>query len=252
VTPDRIDAGIQLALAGYEDCWDDVARCTFNYLDQAQFRDNSWLPVDPLRRDDFYTNCVHIRERLVGAYVGWGAPNDLVEPDARVPNSVQNCCGPHGAFAAHQAWHHAVRRTGEGVFVNLLISRDSPWCSAISQHPAGDLVRIRMKCDGPLFVRTSGNTTSTRNGKPCESVTDGGYVRIDVREDDVVDLAIPQSECETAEVLNGRTYRFRWKGDFVTSVDPAGTIAPIYQRKLEAKEFPAEPAWPPLVEEIEW
>ena len=257
VTADRIDAGIQLALAGHDECFDDVARCVFNYLDQAQFRDNTWMPVDPSRRDDFYTNSVNIRERLIGAYVGWGAPNDLVEPEARVPNSVQNCCGPHGAFAVHQAWHHAVRKTDEGVFVDLLVSRDTPWCSVISRHPVSDILSVRMKCDGPLFVRLPASATpetlhATRDGARIDAVVTGRRVRFDLRQGDEIALASPQLNRTSSEVLNDRTYRFHWKGEFVTDVEPEGTIAPIYQRKLGPVESPAEPAWPPMITEIEW
>lgn len=253
---DRIDAGIQLALAGFPEYWNDVQRCVFNYLSEAQFKDTSWLPVDPRRRDDFYRSFHNIRERLVGAYVGWGAPNDLVEPDARVPGSVQNCCGPHGAFGAYQAWHHAVQRNDDGVYVNLLLSRDSPWCSVVSGQPASDVIEVTMKCDGPLYVRIPDWAGPDAlevhvNGEPARAVTDGCYVRMEAASGDVVELSIPQPETEIVEVLSGREYRTTWKGDFVTGIEPRGTVAPLFERNLRTAGT-GKPDWPPLIDEIEW
>ena len=257
---DRIDAGIQLALAGFTQYWDDVQRCVLNYLAEAQFADNAWMPVDTSRIDDYYRSYYHIRERLIGAYVGWGAPNDLVEPEARVPNSVQNCCGPHGAFAVYQAWHHAVRRDDRGVHVNLAISRDSRWCTVISRHPASDLLEIVMKTDGPLHVRLpdwadAGKTDVRVNGTEAAFARGvGTFIRIATKTGDRVEVRYPQRNVRKTEVLNGRPYKTTWQGDYVVDIDPAGTVAPLFRRlPLQTDAIDTgQIQWPSSMDEIDW
>jgi hypothetical protein len=255
---DRMDAGIQLALAGFPEYWDDVQRCALNYLSEAQFRDNSWMPVDPEHIDDYYTSSYDIRNRLVGSYVGWGAPNDLVESQSRLERSVQNCCGPHGAFGAYQAWHYAVKKTTDGVAVNLHVSRDSKYCTVINYQPASNKITVKMKIDGILSMRlpdwadTAAVAVSVNN-QPCDFSTDGCHAKVPAIAGDSVAFSYPQREMDTVDVCSNREYRVSWKGDFVTAIDPPGTVAPLFQRDLSADEGLVEDGdWPPLMPEVEW
>jgi hypothetical protein len=230
-----------------------------NYLYEAQFKDNSWLPVDESRADTFFRSYYHARERMIGAYVGWGGVNDLVHPEARVPRAVQNCCGPHGAFAIHQVWRHAIQGSAQGVYLNLPISRDSLWCTVVSHLPVEGRLQVTMKRPGPLFERRpdwlpSGQMKASVNGAVRTFTPSGCYNRVEVAGGDQVEITHPLRETETAETINGVSYRLKWQGDFVLGIDPPGKVAPLFTRRPADMVNPlqAKPEWPALIADLEW
>jgi hypothetical protein len=63
-----------------------------------------------------------------------------------------------------------------------------------------------------------------------------------------VEVTFPLLEYETVETAKGATYRVRWRGSSVASIDPPGTKVPLYagrRRLLEGAAAPlARPRYP--------
>ncbi len=256
---DRIDTDIQLALAGYPEYWNDAQRCAFNYLKEAQLTDTSWMPLTATTQEDFWISTYRIRERSLGAYVGWGAPHDLVDTNSRAPGRIQNCCGPHGAFAVYQLWHYTVQKNSDGVFVNLALSRDTPWCSVLTHAPVHGKMEISMKINAPLHVRLPdwvdpSKVSVTVDGKPQTFAMTGAFVKTSGYAGRTVVVEYPMRHEKRSEKIAGKTYTTSWVDDYVMNIEPSGVVAPLYQRDIKtiAKTYDRSPVWPQAIGEMEW
>jgi hypothetical protein len=256
---DRIDTDIQLALAGFPEYWNDAQRCACNYLKEAQLTDTSWMPLAENPREDFWISTYRIRERSLGAYVGWGAPNDLVDAHARAPGRVQNCCGPHGAFGCYQLWHYAVQKTADGVTVNLAVSRDTAWCSVLTHAPVQGKIEIAMKVDAPLCIRIPdwldpGQVTVAEAGSARDFTVANGFIKTVGTAGRTLTIEYPLRHERRSETMAGRLYTTSWVDDYVLAMEPEGTVAPLFRRDLKAiaASYARKPVWPSAINEIEW
>ncbi len=257
---DRIDVGIQLGLAGYRSYWNDVQRCAVNYLVEAQLKDASWMPVAQGIPDDYYQSTYRIPERALGAYVGWGAPNDFVDNEGRSTGRIQNCCGAHGVFGCYQLWNHAVQKDDKGLHVNLHISCDTPWCSVVTHAPVHGKLTIQMKEDFPLRVRVpdwvqgSDISVSSATGDARDFQLEGDEIVTSGKANESVVIEYPMRETKLSEIIGGQKYVSSWVDDYVVSIEPRGETAPLFERDLKeiANSFTKETVWPPRVKPIEW
>ncbi|HLA40875.1 MAG TPA: beta-L-arabinofuranosidase domain-containing protein, partial [Candidatus Glassbacteria bacterium] len=101
---DMLQCSLLLAENGYPQYWDLAERYVRNYFTEAQILDTGWLQGEGQHQDDILSSFSDVAERVRGCFVGWGAPNDLVDVRARVKNAIQNCCGPHGAWGIFLVW----------------------------------------------------------------------------------------------------------------------------------------------------
>jgi len=257
---DRIDTGIQLALAGFPSYWNDVQRCALNYLVEAQLRDVSWMPLARGLQESFYLSAYHVPDRSLGAYVGWGAPNDFVDVNSRAPGRIQNCCGAHGVFACHQLWRHAVQKTESGIDVHLNISCNTPWCSVLTHAPIQGCLEVFLKINALLRVRlpdwvdrTQIHAVLSGQGDQAFDVQ-GEYIVLSGLAGTTVTITYPMRRESRKETIGGQCYDVLWVDDYVTSIDPGGKILPLFQRDLGAvkETYDREVAWPARIDAIEW
>jgi len=264
---DMIQSALLLAQSGYPKYWDLIDRYVRNYFTEAQILDTGWMRSSVQREDNIASSFRDVPQRVRGCFVGWGAPNDLVDEKARVKNAIQNCCGPHGAWGLFLVWHRIITRDDSGIRVNLLLNKQSPWCRIDSYIPFSGRVEVAMYTDSPLFVRVPGHVDKSEvrckvDGKKVGVKWDGAYVRFPgLKARQVAAVEFPLRHRFSKEVLNSVQYTVEWKGNTVLSIDPPGRIAPLFQREhFRAPEAPMktepDPVFRPEIDralgEIDW
>jgi hypothetical protein len=234
---DLINCCVCLARSGYPEYWNLVERYTRNYLEEAQLKNTDWMPHSARRPDTVKEAYTDVSERIKGAYVGWGDPNDFVNPSARNPHAVQNCCGPQSAWAVSLVWHSIVTKTPRGVFVNLMLNKRTPWCEVLSFHPYVGRVEIEMYTGSPLSVLVPdwADRSAVKvqvNGASSPVSWDGPYLNVGRRrQGDRVVIEYPLRVTTMTDTVKGKgVFHTKWKGNTVVAIDPPGKIAPLFQR----------------------
>ncbi|HKG25944.1 MAG TPA: hypothetical protein VKB09_09870, partial [Thermomicrobiales bacterium] len=246
---DLIEIAIALTEAGLGDYWDDIDRYARNQLLEQQLRDVPLLApngADP-------TVAAIIR----GAFDSAALPNSLIGDRHGL---VEGCCTPAGARACMLVWDRIVTRDEEGVHVNLLFSRDTPWARLISSEPYKGELRLEVRQAAPFFLRLpawidQNRVRLTVNGKERPAAWRGqSLVLGDARPGQTFVVTYPQSDREITDTIAGSDYVTQWKGSTVTHITPTGGRYPIYQRAaLESAEPPMierEPVVRPVV--VSW
>jgi len=237
---DMIQCSLLLAQAGYPKYWDLAERYVRNYFTEAQVLDTDWMRSNVGREDNICSSYRDVPRRVRGCFIGWGAPNDLVDPKARVPRAIQNCCGPHGAWGLFLVWHRIVTEDSAGIRVNLSLNKESPWCRVESSLPYNGRVDILMHVTRPLLVRVSRRVDrkevrclvdNKSLGTMWEGDGDLDYVSFpEIKEGQVATVLYPLAHEFRREVVDGVEYKVEWKGETLVSIDPPGKIAPLFQR----------------------
>ncbi|MBW7998161.1 MAG: hypothetical protein FVQ81_16645 [Candidatus Glassbacteria bacterium] len=256
---DMIQCALLLADAGYSRYWDLVERYVRNYFVEAQLMDSAWLDAPGVREDNVQSSWTDVAERVRGCFVGWGAPNDWVNTSGRLRNAIQNCCGPHGAWAIFLVWRRLVQTDSTGVRVNMALNTEHPMCRVASYLPYEGRVDVVMYRGGPLKIRIpdgvdNSEVSCTVNGNRAGVDWDGDYLSLAGTAGlDTVSVSWPQKYTTTTEELDGTTYRVEWKGRTVVGIDPPGTVRPLFQRDhFRADTAPMktefDPAWRDVID----
>ncbi len=247
---DAIDVAIQLAKCGYPEYWDIAERFFKNYFYEAQLKDTSWIEVSENKQETTmqYSN-VNVPERIKGAFVGWGAPNDFVDPTARRYRALQNCCAPHGVFGEYMVWNNIITfeenniSTGEaGVFINMHLNRDTKYAKVKSYAPYEGLLEVNMHKSNRLFIRIPEGVNQEQisveiNGEISEFKYVHPFIDLgQLGEETVVLVKYPLIEKSEFEVINGQNYLLTWKGNYVVNISPSGDVAPLFKRSEMKKD----------------
>jgi hypothetical protein len=234
---DLIEIAITLTEAGLGDYWDDVDRYARNQLLEQQLRDVSRVTpnADP-------ATAAIIR----GAFDSAALANSLIGDRHGL---VEGCCTPAGARACLQVWDRIATRDAEGVHINLLFSRDTPWARLISSEPYKGEFRIEVRQAGNFFVRlpdwiNEDKVLLSIDGGAPEPLSYAAQDPIleDARPGQVLVLTYPRSDREITDTIAGTEYVTQWKGGTVTRITPTGGRYPTYQRST------LESADPPMIE----
>jgi hypothetical protein len=235
---DLIEIAITLTEAGLGDYWDDVDRYARNQLLEQQLRDVSL--VAPNGADP--TVAAIIR----GAFDSAAYPNSLIGDRHGL---VEGCCTPAGARTCMLVWDRILTRDVEGVHINLLFSRDTPWARLISSEPYKGEFRIEVRQSVSFFLRLPSwidedqAFLSVDGGEPQPmSYPALDPILEDARPGQVLVITYPQTNREITDTIAGSDYVTHWKGGTVTCITPAGGRYPIYERAA------FESIEPPLVE----
>ncbi len=288
---DMIDLAIMLAEAGRDECWDHAEAYGRNHLVESQFVDMEWMKRTPRfsqekihamfeNMDKRQYTRENVPEMLRGGFSGRSAPNDIVDPRLRHWRFggawMMTCCNAHGTHGLYLLWHHAVRQREEGIFVNLLFDRATLWADVRSGLPFEGKVVVTVHNACTLHIRIPAwapreEVRVDSAGK--EWAWRGNYIKIpNLSQNDAVTVSFPLPEREeTVHVAGlGRTkawdaspsaweyledtYKIRWRGNTVVSIDPPGSAGPLYQRTvLKSQEEPSAPRAPHApVQEIDW
>jgi len=240
-TADFIDTAIRLALAGFPQYWNHAERYVRNYLQEAQLKDTSWMKPG-VKKKRSHRKFVYgdIPDMVKGCYVGWGAPNDFVNPHARKSGlyALQHCCGPHGAMANFLVWHHIITKNNKGLSVNFAISRDSKWATVDSYQPYQGRVNVTMKVDDNLQIRVPDWVQKNKVKLNIDGVAKKAVIGKDnfvkvgkVKAGAKVSVQYPLRKMKLTEKFCGWKFTTEWRGDTVISIDPPGKRAPFFKRK---------------------
>ncbi|MDP7023779.1 MAG: hypothetical protein QGH42_06000 [Kiritimatiellia bacterium] len=248
-TIDLVRTGVELAKAGFPESWDVVERFVRNYMTQAQIQHevapfetadlelNDHMRAGPDSEPGILRDSREVRRRCVGALVGWGAPNDVLDPQGRLAMCIQNCCGSHLPMGLLDVWENAVCRDGDEVRINLLIEHDGPDCVVNDLQPQEGRLDVHMKQRGALRVRipdwvrdeTLRIELDGRDIPVQFEARPSRYVCVEeVPEGAVVKIHYPLRWQTVTERLGGTLYTTSWKGDTVTQIDPPGRFIPIF------------------------
>jgi Beta-L-arabinofuranosidase, GH127 len=267
---DMVSVGTALARAGYDEYWGVVERYVRNHLAQSQLLDVSWVDqADGSPSDEVgWTSTDRAGDRVLGAFAGYGAPNDYVAdfPLGRGHTSdVQACCVGSGIRGLFTAWNHIVTGDERQLAVNLLLSRGGtlldvtshlPYTGRVDLTAHADVAEIRVRIPewagyaGVRVARQGPDGHPTDPDAPAWSPDDRVALR-DVRAGETVSVTFPMVQAETDEVAAGNHYRTGWRGDDVVTIDPPGRYRPMYP----ARDLPASAptrSWRYWVPKEEW
>ncbi len=255
---DLIGIGTTLARAGHTEYWTVVERFLRNHLTASQLADTAWVRSAPDRSLDTPGWVTHHRvgERVLGAFAGYGAPNDYVSDvvlGRGHTSDVQACCVGSGVRGLFTGWNAVVTGDERLVRVNLLLNRGSAFVDVLSHLPYEGRVDLDVRADcrelrlrtppwaGYAHVAVARHPVSgpavTASGRDPGLWAPDGYLRLDrPRAGERITVTFPLVEDITEETAAGRVFRTRWRGDDVTGIEPEGRSRPMYSpRTLEPK-----------------
>ena len=231
---------VLLAKAGYEEYWGDVERITRNQLVESQLTEaavqrgirNGWVKVSTVKEDTAQTSYQDVAHRAVGGFASRAQPNDYT------PLKIEGCCDAMGSRALYIVWDNIVRKTAEGVYVNLLLSRDSPWVEVVSYHPYEGKVEVNVHEAPTLFIRVPewAQVIQVHVDDQPRTVEWAGlrsrYIRVQgLQPNQRVTVTHTMMRKRETQVVAGREYLIDWKGDTITRMWPEGGNYPLYQRE---------------------
>ena len=201
---DMIALAIKLTEGGVGDYWDDVDGYIRNQMVEQQLTDpDELLKVYQLSCAEGTTisnpDAEAIIKKTLGIFVDDADLGQIPETQ-----SIQ-CCTGNGTQGLYYAWESIVRQSGkDGIEVNLLLNRASPWMDIDSYLPFEGKVVLRNKTAGCLLLRIPGwvdrkMVKCSVNGKEQELLWIANYIRLDgIGPKDEIVFTFPVNE-ETAE-----------------------------------------------------
>ncbi|TCO18576.1 hypothetical protein EV652_115120 [Kribbella steppae] len=246
---DLIGLGTTLAGSGLTSYWSVVERFVRNHLAASQLRDVSWVESAPDRSGDEvgWRTYVDVGERVLGAFCGYGAPNDYVSD---VPlgrghtNDVQACCVGSGVRGLFWAWNSIVTGDNALTRINLLLTRAHRTVDVLSHLPVEGKVellinepveelRVRVPEWAGYARLTLARGDEVRTGAERIWAPDG-YLSIPKPQlGERIVVTFPMVEQTTTELAAGNEFRTTWRGDDVIAIDPPGRSRPMYGDRPE-------------------
>jgi hypothetical protein len=239
---DMIEIALKLSQAGVGDYWDDVERFARNQLLENQFRDVDRV-VPPEGRAQSQTPVAAI---LYGSFESTAAPNSLLRGPQ---SSIEGCCVGAGGRACFLVWDQVIVERPEGVFVNLLFSRNSPWARLTSFEPYRGEFQLQVQQPRRFYARVPGwaqrdGLRVLLDGVPQATTVKDGYLDLgEGQPGQTFVIGYPQERAHEHITIAGKPYDVRWKGGTVTAIEPAGTRYPIYQRAAFEASEPPRTTW---------
>jgi DUF1680 family protein len=181
----------------------------------------------------------------LGAWSGWAGANEWA-----TWIGIQHCCTGNAARGLYYVWEHILDYRDGKLKVNLLMNRASRWADVYSYIPYQGRVDLKMKescrqvlVRAPEWVEMgSPQITCHVHGTARPLRWQGRYVHAgDAEKGDVLSFTFPIAERTVREKIGPETYTLVMKGNTVVSIDPAGTIGPLYQGREKYRT--SEVAW---------
>jgi hypothetical protein len=197
--------------------------------------------------------------RFQGGIIGGSGLNDYENELLGRASGFEmfGCCAPEGMRAIYTAWTQTIDRLPAsplgpaGVYVNMGLSRASPWGEVVSFMPDAGRMTVKAAAGDSYFLRPP--HWSPRDlvrafvgAKPVAVRWSGEYVRFDASPGEELTVTYPLVEFthrvgglwpNTAPNLR---LTFRWRGNMVLSADPVTTLKPLFLGK--PRVLPSAPA----------
>jgi hypothetical protein len=235
---DMIAIGVKLAEAGVGDYWDDIDRWVRNTFAEQQLTDGKWFyelaRTQPTKPVAYNETADRVAERNLGAFAGWASGNEWA-----AVIGIQQCCLGNSARALYYVLQGMVQRQDQGLRVNLLLNRATPWADVYSHVPYEGRVelKIKMPCN-QVAVRApewcpqgSPELVCRANGALRQIAWEGRYVNAGhAGPGDRLVFIFPIAERTVKETIGDVAYTLTLKGSTVTSIDPPGRYGALYNR----------------------
>jgi len=245
---DLVALGIRLTDAGLGDYWDAVDAVVRNQLAEQQLiradlleRISAAGPERPKDKRSPHSN-QELNEgvipRSLGIFGGTASPT-------AVPNtSSMTCCTSNATQGLYYAWEGAVRASGEGAQVNLLLNRASKLLDVESHLPYEGKVVLRNKAARRVAVRVPSwvprrEIRADVAGQARPLAWAGNYLLFDgLQGGELLALAFPVKETAACYTVCARTpaeqvYTCTFRGGTLVDISPrdqSPTSYPLYQR----------------------
>ena len=233
---DLLHVSVYLGRGGRTSHYDLVERTLRNYLPQEQFflEDEPFLTL--WRQKDYADRELHraLMRRLEGGFYCRTTP---VDRWAEKTISLEGCCPPTGVTGLYIAWHDIVRKTDDGVLVNLAFNHDCPEAQVISYLPQQGRLTVVPKQTGMFAVRVPGfvpreQVAAWRDGQRQNHVTwNNDYVAFpSARVGDELTITYPLVRFVQKAKAAGVDHTIHWVGNALMDIEPKGTIWPLFAK----------------------
>jgi hypothetical protein len=235
---DFIHICLYLGRGGRTRHYDFVERALLNYLPQEQFftSDATFQTLWKGRTYKDRANHLALMRRLEGGFLCRTDPEDRW---SKPTISLEGCCPPTGMTALYQAWKDLVRKTDEGVRVNLAISHESPEARVVSFLPGSGRVTVVPRIVADYLIRIPGfvrwDTVRAFRGQPeprqVEVIRNGEYVLFkNASACEELSVTYPLVQFIQKTKAGGKDLAVHWKGNFVTGLSPRGKVWPLFEK----------------------
>lgn len=258
---DMFETELWLALAGYDELWDQMERDLMNYFNLMQFEltDDflAWYKnVHADKSEEEIQKSIRILKDLEGGFISAVTPNDYIfkvnegethygmvdYKGKKIVFDMMGCCPPEGMRSIYYAWKYAQVADETGVTVYLPIDSESEYARVETLLPKEGKITVTMKESAPLKVRVpswadrdsvkfwvNGKETPVQFGGAANS-----YVCIDsllANDQVIVEYTLVEFYQKVSVSYCGRAteeYTYHWIGNTVVDVDPKGDYFPLY------------------------
>lgn len=225
---DMVYLATLLSEAGLADYWEDVDQYVRNQLVEHQWTDRALMEQVVRAHEEFTPDARYqvagdeVLDRLVGGF------SSITDPTWNVAWYTQ-CCNANVPHGMYKAWSAIIRPQGpDGVQVNLLLNRASPWMDVDSYLPYEGKVALKNKTARSASVRIPRwvNRAAVRcrvGDVERTAVWLNNYLLVrDLAPQDVVTIEFPM--VETVERYTEKIYEteftLRLKGNTVVDISP--------------------------------
>ncbi len=238
---DLMHVCVYLGRAGHSSRYDLVERTLRNFLPQEQF-----FVDDPVFQTLWHKQTysdpekqLELMRHLQGGFLCRTTPSDRwALPGApEGPISLEGCCPPTGMTALYLAWKEIVRKSDDGIFVNMAFNRDSREATVVSFLPELGRITVVPKEGGVFHIRIPGfvhheQVAAWRNGKKSRKIPwDGDYVTFaSAHKGEELTVTYPLVTFDQKLKRAGTDYTFHWKGNAITGVEPMTGVWPLFKQ----------------------
>lgn len=226
---DMMEAAIILSNSGYPQYWDIAESILKNQLVESQLK--SLNEIKKARIGDKHTENANDEEllKLVGGFSGWSAPNDLISK--KMHNwDLYLCCCAQGVRGLINAWTNVYKNEDSEISVNILINYADSKVIIKSWLPHIGKIEVsvnqtckKLKIRIPSWIKSQ-NIKSNSN-----FIIEKSYLVIQqpkLGENYSILFDLPSITKE--DFVLGETFKTKWKGNDVISIEPNGNFIPLY------------------------
>jgi hypothetical protein len=226
---DALHAGVLLGRHVDPSYFDIVERYARNQLIENQFL----KPELAIPQGDFPQRD-SVAKALYGSWASWSHPNSL----DNCLKGVEGCCLGAGIRACFLVWDSAIEKHDDKVFVNLLLSRNSPYVEVISYQPYEGRLDLVIHDAPELYVRIppyvaeKDLTVSSDNAQIPVNLSKEHYIELKgMKNGQIVKIEFKLRNADVTEIVSGQEYNAKWRGDSVIDIIPKGDKYPLYERE---------------------
>jgi hypothetical protein len=263
---DMMSVAALIAQSGHAEYFDYVERYLRNYISNLQFIvtpefEAYYQKINAAAGEEQIRRGLEDLRKFQGGILGGSGLNDYENELLGGVSGFEmfGCCAPEGMRAIYTSWLNTIDRFPEsklgpaGVYINLGLSRESPWGQVVSFFPDAGRVTVRASVKESFFLRPPhwASRQEVRafvgtNAVPV--VWSGDYVRFDdVIPGQELTIAYPlvtftQDAGGEWETIYKGKLTFDWLGNMVVASDPPATKTPLFTGKPRQL-----PDWPGIL-----